>query len=73
MELKELVEHKKGMEAEIRASVAAAINRFREATGMSPMYVEIDLIEQQQLGEGEPLHIVEVVRSEIRTNGVTVA
>ncbi len=72
MDIKFLQVKKAEMESEIHAAVAAAITKFREVTGYSPGYIDIDLLDVTPMGEGQPQYMVDHITTNIDINGVSI-
>jgi hypothetical protein len=65
MELEEFVAAKHALEQNLAAAIRAEILKFEEATGRTPIYIDVDMVGVTPEGSTQRKFIVESVRTEV--------
>jgi hypothetical protein len=65
MDLDQFVAAKHELEQNLVAAIQAEINKFEEATGRTPIYLDVDMVGMTPEGSTQRKFIVESVRSEV--------
>lgn len=65
MELEEFVAAKHALEQNLAAVIRAEILKFEEATGRTPIYIDVDMVGVTPEGSTQRKFIVESVRTEV--------
>jgi hypothetical protein len=65
MDLEQFVEAKRELERNLGAAIQSEIDRFEEATGRTPIFVDVDMEDVTEVGSARRKFIVGVVRTDV--------
>jgi hypothetical protein len=66
MDVNELRERRKQLENDIAAEVSALVEKFKKETGFSPYSISIDMMSVREMGDIEPVYVVNYATVNIR-------
>jgi hypothetical protein len=65
MDLEQFVEAKRELERNLGAAIQAEIDRFEEATGRTPIFIDVDMEDVTEVGAARRKFIVATVRTDV--------
>jgi hypothetical protein len=65
MDLEQFVEAKRELERDLAAAIQAQIQKFEEATGRTPIFVDVDMEDVTELGNPRRKFVVGAVRTDV--------
>jgi hypothetical protein len=65
MELEQFIAAKRDLEQNLAAAIQAEVNKFEEATGRTPIYIDVDMVGIAPDGSPRRKFIIESVRTDV--------
>jgi hypothetical protein len=65
MDLEQFVEAKRGLEQQLADAIQSEIRKFEEATGRSPVFVDVDMEDVTEPGSPRRKFAVSAVRTDV--------
>jgi hypothetical protein len=65
MDLEQFIDAKRELERNLAAAIQSEIDKFAEATGRTPIFVDVDMEDVTEVGSAKRKFVVGVVRTDV--------